>query len=728
VKIDIADIRYPKLVQPDDKWRIIVEFHGEGLTDKVIKPEVEMTYIRTNKETGKEEELPILVAPAADKAKPGPKTEGQPAPKADDVEVLGKKIMLRPVEPVKFDNGTPPRAEVEFQLDAVALAAAAGKDLTSKAFVDRAKGRKWEIVETVPNAEFRFKARVAKDDQEIFPGKEHVKTGPYGLVVQQRPLRVLLLASAATHEYQFVKNMMVREQDKERVRLAVYLQPPPGRTEAHIEKGSSIAQDAFLLAHFPDVIDRKYPPEDPEHVYDISDYDVIVGFDPDWGQLSDEQIEVLKKWADKGGGLILIGGPINTLQLARPTGAGVGVNRLDKIRDLYPVVLEDIRAEESKHDPSNPWPLKFTTEATRDMEFLKLAEEGEKGAGAFLADWTEFFGKDDKTASGVLRGFYNFYPLVNAKPGAQVLARFAEESAKLKDGQEMPFLVISNPVEPRRVVWLGWGDMYRLRMFHEGWYERFWTKLTRYVGSLNQGKLVKRIRPNFPKVVKLGETKTFEAQIDDVGGNRLNPNAKPEIRIKLIRPGENVNPTPEQKQELEEKLRFLSYKPKSDGWFVLRYKPPFAGEFELELKIEETKDALTHRFTVEAADPERDNTRPDFDSMYRMSSFIDEEVLNRMKEADRKKLLDGLRKPSLEGEQKDDRPRLFFTLANAELIPLCMDSSISQRRDYSDPTPVWDRWPWLGHAWEVLGGWATLGGIVFLLCLEWLTRKLLRLA
>ena len=73
------------------------------------------------------------------------------------------------------------------------------------------------------------------------------------------------------------------------------------------------------------------------------EYDAILAFDPDWTLLSEEQLRLVARWVDKGGGLVAVGGPINTLQLARP---GANRDKLKPILDLYPVILKDIRIEE----------------------------------------------------------------------------------------------------------------------------------------------------------------------------------------------------------------------------------------------------------------------------------------------------------------------------------------------------------------------------------------------
>ena len=84
----------------------------------------------------------------------------------------------------------------------------------------------------------------------------------------------------------------------------------------------------------------------------------------------------------------------------------------------------------------------------------------------------------------------------------------------------MPYIVLSNPSDPdHRIVWLGWGEMWRLRQKNETYLERFWTKLTRYAGNLNQGKVVKRITPNFGRIFSVGQQVVMEARIDDKGGD-----------------------------------------------------------------------------------------------------------------------------------------------------------------------------------------------------------------
>ena len=86
----------------------------------------------------------------------------------------------------------------------------------------------------------------------------------------------------------------------------------------------------------------------------------------------------------------------------------------------------------------------------------------------------------------------------------------------------------------------------------------------------------------------------------------------------------------------------------------MRWKPPAPGEYSVDIFVEETKETYSQSVTVEAADPEKDNTRPDFDHLYQLASYADEDVLRHLTDAERKHVLDALRRPKLEGEQKDE--------------------------------------------------------------------------
>jgi hypothetical protein len=452
----------------------------------------------------------------------------------------------------------------------------------------------------------------------------------------------------------------------------------------------------------------------------------MICFDPDWTILDEKQLKSIEKWVDQGSGLIAIGGGINTLQLARP---GSQKDKLKPILDLYPVILKDVRIEDLDRNTDKPWPLSFEG-ASPEMEFLKLAEDTVAGSTPFLADWQEFFYGANKERTQVERGIFNYYPVEREKAGALVVARFTDPLARLKDGSLQPYLVISDPASGRRVVWLGSGEMWNLRRHSEAYHERFWTKLARYAASGSQGKSHKRIVPYIgPKYVG-NKPFEFEAKIDGKGGEPLSKNAKPPLLTLEVPAGAP-----------EEAPRELKPKAQSSGMFSHRLQLRMAGEYKWKLKVPETNDTAEGSFHIDEPNPELDNTRPDFEQLWQLASPA-EAVLNRIElDSDKNEVLKSLSRgrPSVgkgdkeEGKEEGQREklRLYFTLSNAHLIPRCMNYVPKVQRSKGAVEDQWDEGftvvPAEPPKQPIKLSYVLLL-VVGLLSVEWLVRKLLRLA
>jgi RNA polymerase sigma factor (sigma-70 family) len=288
----------------------------------------------------------------------------------------------------------------------------------------------------------------------------------------EKPLRVLLFAGAPTREYQFVRSLFVNQSEKKQAELSICLQ-------AGARAG--IVQDVppeRMLKSFPTrlVADEK---KDDNRYTNLAEYDVILAFDPDWTQLTEEQGKLLEQWIGKDGhGLVLVAGPINTNALARPAAAP----KFKPILDVLPVRLEDGRLLKER-DSSQPWSLAFPAAEP----FLKLDAAGKEP----LAGWSDFFfGKqrDDwqKTDDRPERGFYSAYPVKSIKAGATVLATFRDPAARIAADngkpKDLPYLVAMR-YGKGRTVYLGSGETWRLRQFNTNFYERFWSQLPRFAAS-----------------------------------------------------------------------------------------------------------------------------------------------------------------------------------------------------------------------------------------------------
>jgi hypothetical protein len=667
ISIRVTDLQAPEQARPEDKFPVRVEIDGEGLPNAALEVHLDVTNPKKEKKT------------------------------------LSKKFNFN------AGAGGPPHAQVEFEIDAAQ-------------FGNAPAGQPAELEE----GEWKFLARVPKDKREVFLAKEHLSREANVQVVK-KPLRILLFAGGPSHDYQFVRSLFVREVDQHRAELSICLQiQRPG-----------VVQDVppdRLLKRFPSRLDAEDSPNDkPEDRYaNLAYYDALIAFDPDWTQFEPEQLTSLTNWVSRqAGGLIVVASPVNTTQLTRLNNR----ERLKPILDLYPVILRD-SVLEGERPATDPWRLHFPG-AHAEMEFLKLDEQAQE----LLAGWEQFFTGSPKPAGGgdapAVRGFYSYYPVKDVKPSATVVATFADPRARIDNGQkEQPYLV-TMPFGSGKVVYLGSGETWRLRQYREVYHERFWTKLARYAGS---GNLTRQSRRG---VIVMGREFTarqfvpMEAQLFGRDLRPLPQTATPQVQVQPPH-GEPL------KFELKAKP---SQAGEWAGWFQARFRVTEPGEYRLNLKTSETGETLPGRFTVKESNPELDNTRPDFGQMYQLATDISE-ILPRIDKPTENELREALKStaarllqlteetspgtlpiPTGQRAEQDGKEhlRLFFDLSSAKLIPKCMVTDSKVQRSRGAVQDLWDQgftlWP------DPSVRMATVLLLVtMLLSLEWLTRKLLKLA
>ncbi len=310
--------------------------------------------------------------------------------------------------------------------------------------------------------------------------------------VVDRRTRVLIVAGGPSREFRFLRNLLYRDQDTE---LDVWLQTgTPG-----------ISQEADALLF-----------EFPETAEDLFEYDCIVAFDPDWTALDLLQIRALEQWiAEKAGGLIVVAGPVHTPQWAdmRRT-----VSRLNTIRSLYPVVLYSSGSATlglGRFGGKDAWPVEFTREGM-EGEFLWLEDDPINSEAA----WASF------------EGVFGYYAVKDPKPGAKVFARFSDPNTAI-DG-ELPIYLAGHFYGAGRVFFQASGEMWRIRAVDEAYFERYYTKLIRWV---SQGRLQQDSVHGILLVDKdrclLGDTILVQAILTDAQNEPL---SAAEVTARLIQP------------------------------------------------------------------------------------------------------------------------------------------------------------------------------------------------
>jgi hypothetical protein len=256
--------------------------------------------------------------------------------------------------------------------------------------------------------------------------------------VVDRVTQVLLLASGPNREYQFMRNVLVRDKS---FAVDVLL----GTAAAGISQDARRILDAF-----------------PATDESLAAYDAIVAFDFDWRLLEPAAVARLERWVarESGGVLFFAGGLYMDVWPTAPHTA--------PIRGLYPVELRrSPRLAPAAGGAAEPAPLVFTREG-QDAEFLWLA--GSRVANQTV--WAEF------------PGVHACHETGGAKPGATVYAQLDRPGA----ADPRPVYIAGQFYGSGSVLSVGSGELWRLRAVDEAVYERLAAQLVRHVA---QGRLLR---------------------------------------------------------------------------------------------------------------------------------------------------------------------------------------------------------------------------------------------
>ena len=724
VRIRMQALRAPASLRPDDgKFQVRVPVFGDGLQDQKFKATLKTR--RTKDKEGKAVK--------------------------EEAYVVGEKTGQFKA------GGEHPYDEVEFEVDLEALTGVKAKEDPQ----GRLQGT-WE-----------FTAEIPRHPREAGGKEIHVNDPPTPVQVIDKRLRVLLVASGPNRDYQFARRQFSSEVEAKRMELSIYLQA------AGNEDVNQDVEGERLLTRFPDRLGKVEP---EERYTNLKEYDVILAFDVDWMkviQTTPKALELLKEWVgEHSGGLIFVGGPVYTDRLARPSSAEVR-KVIEPLFALLPVKLSDsvlagLRGKKAP-DRTRPFNLNFPGTA-RGFDFLKLDEESSEP----LAGWSQFFWgtNDPQPGKQPRRGFFSYHPVEEVS--GEILATVGDPDAPRIDGgkQEMPYMVLRR-YDKGKTFYVGSGELWRLRPYKEAYYERFLTKLVRFVssgaGSSKAGKFYmgpEYVTGNIP----------VDAEVLDKDGNPLRAELKPEVTI--IRP---AGFDPKVDRITPDKLSLDPKREEGKKWrglFSGSFNAETTGQYTVKIDIAGA-EPFTYTFNVIALNVEKGNLRTNFDHLYKMSSPA-APALERLDGATKDQVraaLDSARG----GFGKDEKgSRLFFRVKDTPLaaqlifsVPPEVNSTKGKLED------LWDKGtksglelPFnqvmmigvgaigllttlilfvigrrilatgilIGSVLVVLGflvadwmyspPWAmlqiemsfVLGLIVGLLCVEWLTRKLLKLA
>jgi hypothetical protein len=688
--IRVGDIEAPTTARSDEPFPVNVPVIARGLKDKEYEVVLEFTRTRDN------DDRPVTEA--------------------------SHQLTLKS----RHKEGEPDR--VEFQIDVMAL-----KKMDPAKVKQLSEKERAAIMATIEGT-WEFKARVARDKREAFANAFHTPEQPARVKIFQKKLRVLLFAGGPSKEYQFVRTLLDREVQANRMELGVFLQT---NLEEEIDLGKK-DQD-WVLNHFPIHRVRSKPEEMP---YTLFEYDVIVALDPDWYALTKETLLLVKEWVqEKAGGLIFAAGPVNTYQL-RELGAGTEADDLTPIRDLVPCFLKDSRTEGlgEGFDPTARFPLAFQGPLAQ-FDFLKLDEDG-KGP---IAGWNEFFfGETDPKPNAELEnGFYSYYPVSRAKSIAQVLATFPTQGGAGAGLAAQPYIAVA-PSGQGSVIYLGSLEWWRLRNYKAIFHQHFWVKLVRYAGATNMGRVQKFGLTNIPERMLTGDKNRVEYQLRGPDGKLLGREDAERFKLQVVlMPFKKVDDPEPDPDPTSWSIFQLKGKPgnknEKTGWFMAEFPIEQPGKYqvrlahgarwfqnkikpdeknEVKMKIPGTEEELINTVLVTQPNPELDNLKPDLVRLYGLASDKDMVVPRIPKELEEyKQKVDQLKGPLEEGAptRPRDGRRLYFDLDSAGIIPFLMipgreakeiKGNTKDLRDEGFDTGLEDVPPWLlGLILVVLAGW-----------------------
>lgn len=393
-------------------------------------------------------------------------------------------------------------------------------------------------------------------------------------------------------------------------------------------------------------------------------YDCVIAFDVDWRRLTPDQCRLLETWVAEQGGGLVV--------IAGPvftpewTREARGDEGLELIRKLYPVSFFAQGSGSIKTGRfGGERPFPVAfSREGRTAEFLWLADSAEESE----AIWRRF------------DGVFGYYAVNEAKPGATVFGNFSDPATEF-DGR-LPIYFAGQYYGAGRVFFQASGEMWRLREVEVEAFERYYTKLVRWA---SQGRLARDSTRGVLLVDRercwIGDRIDVQAMLRDESDQPL---ALSEVRATVLMPD---------RSNREIVLTALTDGARP-GTFVGQLPIADAGEHRISLLVPggSTDDVLTATVRADIPDLERD-------------------------QAERNDALLTVMAERTEGRA---------------LIPLPSSSSDANLQAAWDSIPRADLESYLPGTPDsaftrALMGWL-LGLVVCTLCLEWLTRRLHRLA
>lgn len=259
-----------------------------------------------------------------------------------------------------------------------------------------------------------------------------------------------------------------------------------------------------------------------------------------------------------------------------------GDARIDTIKALYPVAFY--------YQASATLSLgRFAGEKPWPLAFTRDGLEAE-----FL--WIDEDAEKSQRARDEFAGVYGYYAAKDPKPGARVYARFSDPDTAIDD--ELPIYMAGHFYGSGRVFFQASGEMWRIRELDERYFETYYTKLIRWAA---EGRLLRDSSRGVLLVDKdrclIGDQIGVRAILQDAQHQPLTLN---EVKAVLIQPDSTRIPL--NLKKVKDAAR--------EGMYAEQFTALQEGDFQIELQHPDAADQLLVR-EVRARMPALETERPE---------------------------------------------------------------------------------------------------------------------
>ena len=277
--------------------------------------------------------------------------------------------------------------------------------------------------------------------------------------------------------------------------------------------------------------------------------------------------------------------------------------------DLAAVLADDELPQESMPPIGNLYPVLLEI-VNKGINSARDADQAWKVGFTQEGLAADFLKLEDEPSTTIdvweeFPGIYRCYPTRGRKGGATVYAEFTNPRASGRDGQ--PVLLAGQRYSQGNTLYLGSPEIWRLRSIDEDYYDRFWIKLVRRAAEGRNRRGVKRAMLVLEgREYDVGQTVPIRARVLSA---QFKPLENDSVRIEIYDPtGKPIIPSPTLKRDRNRPTEFV-------GDFLAAVP----GAYRIELPVPDSNDVVASDISVTLSALEMSNLQQDVAALTRLT-------------------------------------------------------------------------------------------------------------